>query len=180
MKRLYVCGAALLLLVAPALSMAQQPPPQQQQQHRQGGGRPPAGRPGPQHVPPRAPPPNAQVHPGTRPMPGRPPVAGTRPYYGHGAYHPPRGNSFYYGGRYYNRVRGGPWAWPPGYGYRRFYVGGILPAIFLGSAYIYANYAALGLAPPSPGFVWVRYGPDLVLVNQATGQIVNVAYGAFL
>jgi hypothetical protein len=117
---------------------------------------------------------------GNRPYPGRPPVAGNRPYYGHGAYHPPRGNSFYYGGRYYNRVHGGAWAWPPGYGYRRFYVGGILPSIFLGSAFIYANYAALGLAPPAPGYIWVRYGPDLVLVDQATGQIVNVAYGVFL
>lgn len=120
-----------------------------------------------------------------QPVPGRPPVAtnrpyGNRPYYGHGEYHPPRGNSFYYGGRYYNRVHGGAWAWPQGYGYRRFYVGGILPGIFLGSAFIYANYATLGLAPPPPGFVWVRYGPDLVLVNQATGEIVNVAYGVFL
>jgi hypothetical protein len=120
-----------------------------------------------------------------QPGASRPPVAtnrpyGNRPYYGHGAYHPPRGNSFYYGGRYYNRVHGGAWAWPSGYGYRRFYVGGILPGIFLGSAFIYANYATLGLAPPPPGFVWVRYGPDLVLVNQVTGEIVNVAYGVFL
>lgn len=105
---------------------------------------------------------------------------GVRPVYGHGVYHGPRGNRFYYGGHYYGRIHGGPWIWPGGYGYHRFFIGGILPAIFLGSAYIYADYVALGLAPPEPGFVWVRYGPDLVLVNQATGQIVNVAYGVFL
>ena len=45
---------------------------------------------------------------------------------------------------------------------------------------MYANYAALGLTPPPPGFIWVRYGPDLVLVNQMTGEIADVAYDVFL
>lgn len=112
------------------------------------------------------------------PRPGG--FAGGRPNYGHGVYHGPRGNRFYYGGHYFGRIHGGPWAWPAGYGYHRFFIGGLLPAIFLSSAYFYADYAALGLPAPDPGFVWVRYGPDLVLVNQATGQIVNVAYGVFL
>ena len=107
-------------------------------------------------------------------------MAGGRPNYGHGVYHGARGNRFYHGGHYFGRVHGGPWAWPGGYGYHRFFVGGILPAIFLGSAYVYADYMALGLAAPDPGFVWVRYGPDLVLVNQATGEIVDVAYGVFM
>jgi Ni/Co efflux regulator RcnB len=56
----------------------------------------------------------------------------------------------------------------------------MLPSIFLGSAYIYGGWAGLGLAPPPPGFVWVRYGPDMVLVNQMTGEIADVAYGVFL
>jgi Ni/Co efflux regulator RcnB len=46
-------------------------------------------------------------------------------------------------------------------------------------AYFYADYAALGLPPPEPGFQWVQYGPDLLLVNVATGQVVDVAYGVF-
>jgi len=37
----------------------------------------------------------------------------------------------------------------------------------------------LGLGPPPHGFVWVRYGPDLLLVNRRTGRIVDVIYGAF-
>ena len=45
--------------------------------------------------------------------------------------------------------------------------------------YWYADWATLGLAPPEPGFQWVRYGPDLLLVNVTTGQVVDVAYDVF-
>jgi Ni/Co efflux regulator RcnB len=185
MKRLLAYVAALSLVMAPTLSLAQTP-----KKGGGGGGKPashtthtpsnkhtvakPGPRPGhggPGHV--------SGGH-GPRPGHGGPGHVAGRPVYGHGVYHGPRGNRFYYNGHYFGRIHGGPWAWPGGYGYHRFYIGGILPAIFLGSAYVYADYLALGLAAPDPGFVWVRYGPDLVLVNQATGQIVQVAYGVFL
>jgi Ni/Co efflux regulator RcnB len=55
----------------------------------------------------------------------------------------------------------------------------VLPPLFLVPGYYYADYAALGLPPPDPGFQWVRYGPDLLLVNIATGAVVDVVYGAF-
>lgn len=175
MKRLLVFAAALSLALAPALSMAADP-------HKGGGGKP-AAKPAP-HAAPHATTHRAaphgvagRPHPGPR---GGGRVAGGRPNYGHGVYHGPRGNRFYHGGHYFARVHGGPWVWPGGYGYHRFFVGGILPAIFLGSAYAYADYVGLGLAAPDPGFEWVRYGPDLVLVNQTTGAIVDVVYGAFL
>jgi Ni/Co efflux regulator RcnB len=29
------------------------------------------------------------------------------------------------------------------------------------------------------GYQWVRYGPDLLLVDIATGQVVDVRYGVF-
>jgi Ni/Co efflux regulator RcnB len=38
----------------------------------------------------------------------------------------------------------------------------------------------MGLYAPPPGFVWVRFGPDLLLVNRHTGQIADVIYGAFI
>jgi Ni/Co efflux regulator RcnB len=101
-------------------------------------------------------------------------------HYGHGTYHGPRGNRFWYHGHYAARIHGGPWAWPHGFAYHRYYVGGILPTIFLGPTYVYADYAGLGLVAPEPGFVWVRYGSDLVLVNQETGAITEVSYGVFL
>ncbi len=57
--------------------------------------------------------------------------------------------------------------------------GAILPPLFLAPAYYYADWASLGLDPPPPGFQWVRYGPDLLLVNVTTGQVVETIYDAF-
>jgi hypothetical protein len=45
--------------------------------------------------------------------------------------------------------------------------------------YYYTDYADVGLPPPDPGFEWMQYGPDLLLVNISTGEIVDVAYGVF-
>ena len=72
-----------------------------------------------------------------------------------------------------------PFVYPPGWGYRRWVIGAALPALFLAPAYYYSGWAALGLPPPQPGFQWVRYGPDLLLVNVTTGQVVDTVYGAF-
>jgi hypothetical protein len=86
---------------------------------------------------------------------------------------------FLYHGRPFNRVRVAPFVYPPGWAYRRWVVGALLPPLFLASAYYYSAWAALGLPPPQPGFQWVRYGPDLLLVNVTTGQVVDTVYGAF-
>jgi Ni/Co efflux regulator RcnB len=86
---------------------------------------------------------------------------------------------FLYHGRPFNRVHLAPFVYPPGFAYRRWVIGAALPAVFLASAYYYSGWAALGLPPPQPGFQWVRYGPDLLLVNVTTGQVVDTVYGAF-
>jgi Ni/Co efflux regulator RcnB len=124
-----------------------------EERHEERGGRPPPGRPaGPPHGPP----------PGFHGPPGR-----------------PGGPQFTWRGHPYNRFHGPAFAYPAGWGYRRWAVGAALPALFLAPAYYWTNYAAFGLPPPEPGFQWVRYGPDLLLVNIATGQVVDVVYGAF-
>lgn len=92
----------------------------------------------------------------------------------------PGGSPFVFHGHPINRVRfGRPWVYPAGWGYRRWAVGAVLPALFLAPAYYYANWADVGLSPPPPGFQWVQYGPDLLLVNVTTGEVVDVAYGVF-
>jgi Ni/Co efflux regulator RcnB len=58
-------------------------------------------------------------------------------------------------------------------------VGLLLPSLFLSSAYYYNDYDALGIGPPPPGYHWVRYGPDLLLVQYGTRRIADVIYGAF-
>lgn len=86
---------------------------------------------------------------------------------------------FMYHGRPFNAIYGAPFVYPHGWAYRRWAVGAALPPLFLAPAYYYSGWAALGLPPPQPGFQWVRYGPDLLLVNVATGQVVDTVYGAF-
>ncbi|HEY1604644.1 MAG TPA: RcnB family protein [Allosphingosinicella sp.] len=69
--------------------------------------------------------------------------------------------------------------YPRGYRYRRWTTGLILPHIFLSNVYYFGDWADLGFGPPPPGYAWVRYGPDLLLVNRYTGRIRDVVYGAF-
>jgi len=86
---------------------------------------------------------------------------------------------FLYHGRPFNPVHVAPFVYPRGWAYRRWVIGAVLPPLFLAPAYYYSGWAALGLPPPEPGFQWVRYGPDLLLVNVTTGQVVDTVYGAF-
>ncbi len=73
-----------------------------------------------------------------------------------------------------------PWIYPSGYAYRLWVVGAILPPLFWSSpTYYYTDWDAMGLPPPDPGFQYVQYGPDLLLVNIATGEVVQVFPGAF-
>ena len=77
------------------------------------------------------------------------------------------------------RVHAGRYAWPPGHAYGRRAIGYIMPRPFLTSAYYYSGWRALGLAAPLAGHQWVRYGEDLLLVQVATGRVVDVRYGVF-
>ncbi|HEY4030574.1 MAG TPA: RcnB family protein [Caulobacteraceae bacterium] len=128
---------------------------------RPGGG--PGGRPGGGPGPrPGGPGPG----PGPGPRPGGPGFApGPRPG-------PPAG---------FRPLRGGrPFRYPRGYSYRSWGIGDVLPSIFLGSTYYFTNYASVGLGPPPRGDRWVRYGPDLLLVQRRTGRIIQVIPNAFL
>ena len=132
--------------------------------------------------------PHDEHHPPARPAPGPhgPPAGAPHgpPPHGpgpgpHGPIAGPGDPHFTYHGRPFDRVRIAPFIYPSGWGYRRWGIGMALPGLFLAQAYWYADYGALGLPPPEPGFQWVRYGPDLLLVNLSTGQVVDVIYGAF-
>lgn len=79
----------------------------------------------------------------------------------------------------FQRYRAPAFYYPRGYGYRRWTPGLILPSIFLGSAYYWNDWGPLGVGAPPPGYHWVRYGPDLLLVSWRSGRIADVIYGAF-
>ncbi len=88
------------------------------------------------------------------------------------------GSGFNYHGRNFQSFRAAPFNYPGGYGYRRWGVGQRLPRLFLSPGY-FINWGAYDLGPPAPGCEWVRYGPDALMVNQYSGQVVDVAYGVF-
>lgn len=182
MKWLPLASAGLLLV--PDITIAQAAAPQVQpvpgqpgrpggpgQGQRPPGVRPPNPGPGngqrpPITRPPITRPPNPGPGNGHRPPVTRPPVV--RPPHGIG-HRPPN----------FRPIPAKPFRYPRGYHYRRWTIGLILPHLFLSSAYYFDNYATYGFGPPPRGHRWVRYGPDLLLVNTRTGRIADVIYGAF-
>ena len=182
---------AMIVLAAPTVSVAQREehPLRERQAPGEFRGPHPGGPPGPGEF--RGPRPGGPAGPGEfrRPRPGGPAGPGEfrEPRLGGpagpGEFREPRfggpAGRFEYHGRPFNPVRVAPFVYPRGWAYRRWAIGAVLPPVFLASAYYYSDWAALGLPPPQPGFQWVRYGPDLLLVDVITGQVVDVVYGAF-
>jgi Ni/Co efflux regulator RcnB len=83
------------------------------------------------------------------------------------------------GGRWRPSIHGPAFRYPPGFAYRRWNTGAFLPPVFLAPPYYYVGYAPLGLGPPPAGYQWIRYGPDLLLVDTVTGRIADVVEGVF-
>lgn len=140
--------------------------------------RPPTNRP-PANKPPNKPPmtkPAFGAKPVGKPRPPRPGHGHTKPP---PSWHKPRPSQFYWRGKWMGRYRAPAYVYPRGYSYRYWRSGDVLPLLFLTAQYYFDNYAQLGLETPPPGYRWVRYGPDLLLVNVRTGSVEDVVYGAF-
>lgn len=73
----------------------------------------------------------------------------------------------------------GPYRRPPGWVARRWVYGQILPRAYWTASYFIADYWLFGLEVPPAGCEWVRDDTDALLVNTATGQILQVEYGVF-
>ena len=113
--------------------------------------------------PPKGPPTQLPAHPPKQP-PKHPPH-----------YRPPTHRPWYgWNGRYYH---GGPYRYPPGYAYRHWSRGQMFPLAILTTTIYFTNYAVLGLDPPPYGYVWVRYGPDILLIRLSTGEVMDGVYG---
>jgi Ni/Co efflux regulator RcnB len=156
--------------------------------------KPPGGghhRPPGHHKPPgggHKPPPGGGHKPppggGHKPPPGHKPPGHKPPGNGHhkppgSGWHKPRPGQWWWRGKWINRIRVSAFMYPRGWSYRYWYVGDLLPALFLAPQYYYDDVAPLGLETPPPGYRWVRYGPDLLLVNLRTGSVEETAYGVF-
>jgi Ni/Co efflux regulator RcnB len=66
------------------------------------------------------------------------------------------------------------------FGYHGWGFGAFLPRAFLAPAYFVADFADYGLAQPAPDCEWVQDGPNALLVDLDTGQVVEVIPNAFI
>jgi hypothetical protein len=167
---------ATVALAVPTLAVAEE-----HNQHHPSGGKPPAGGGKPPGGGGGNPAFRRGGAPGARTFVqphGGPQRAVISPRPGFAGPHPGE-HQFTWHGREFHRVHLSPFVYPSGWGYRRWAVGAVLPALFLAPAYYYADWATLGLDPPQPGFQWVRYGPDLLLVNVTTGEVIETIPDAF-
>ena len=73
----------------------------------------------------------------------------------------------------------GPYNRPRGWVAHRWAYGQILPRGYWSSQYLLADYWLFALETPPVGYEWVRDDDDAILVNVATGEILQVEYGVF-
>jgi Ni/Co efflux regulator RcnB len=73
---------------------------------------------------------------------------------------------------------GGYSVFPSGWAYRSWYFGAFLPLGWYSSQY-YLDWADYGLPPPPIGCEWIAEGPDAVLVDVWTGEVLSVYQGVF-
>lgn len=91
----------------------------------------------------------------------------------------PRHRTFVYHGNHHPSLRVGIFHYPSGTSYRYWSRGEFLPRLFFTAQFFFTDYTWLGIDPPPPGYRWVRYGPDLLLVDIYTYEVVDVLYGVF-
>ncbi|MGA7675187.1 MAG: RcnB family protein [Rhizomicrobium sp.] len=68
---------------------------------------------------------------------------------------------------------------PQGYQSRHWSYGDRLPRGYFIRDYWLTDYLAFGLFDPPPGLIWVRVGDDALLIDEESGDIVQVDYGVF-
>jgi Ni/Co efflux regulator RcnB len=139
----------------------------------------------PQYAPRYEPPPHYQA-PRQQPQPER---AAPGPGFREGAWPPrpaappardPHAGVYVYQGRSFAPFRVARYRWPAHMHYHRYGVGAYFPLTLLIVDYVILDWTDYGLAAPPDGYAWVRYGPDILLVNQDSGAIGDAAYGAFV
>ena len=72
-----------------------------------------------------------------------------------------------------------PYVPPHGWYYRRWVYGETLPPAFWVRDYWIDSYWQFGLVNPPYGYVWVRNGPDALLLDVVAGGILSAIYGVF-
>ena len=71
------------------------------------------------------------------------------------------------------------WQDQPGFYYRRWGYGQYLPVGWFAASFWINDYDDYDLPVPPYGYEWVRSGPDALLVDTYTGEVVEAVYGLF-
>jgi len=73
----------------------------------------------------------------------------------------------------------GPYHRPSGWVDRHWGFGDRLPRAYWAPQYLLADYWLFGLEVPPVGYEWVRVGADALMIDTATGEVLQVEYGVF-
>jgi len=90
-----------------------------------------------------------------------------------------RWNNFRRAYRAPHRFRIGVYRRPAGWYSHRWYVGAYLPRGWFVRDYWIGDWGMYGLIDPPDDLVWVRVGPDAMLIDPDSGEVVRVVYGIF-
>ena len=77
------------------------------------------------------------------------------------------------------RIHADRYLFPRDLPYRRFVRGDRLPRWDWIRRYYITDFVVLGLSPPPYGQRWVRYGPDAMLIDPSTGEVMDNVYGVY-
>ena len=77
------------------------------------------------------------------------------------------------------RIHADRYLFPRDLPYRRFVPGDRLPRWDWIRRYYITDFVVLGLSPPPYGQRWVRYGPDAMLIDPSTGEVMDNVYGVY-
>jgi|KBSMisStaDraftv2_1062788.scaffolds.fasta_scaffold429394_2 Ni/Co efflux regulator RcnB len=73
----------------------------------------------------------------------------------------------------------GTYVRPSGFYVHRWTFGEFLPAFFFTSNYWILDWGNFYLDAPPPGTIWVRVGDDALLIDEYSGEVIEVVYGIF-
>lgn len=77
------------------------------------------------------------------------------------------------------RFHAGVYHRPRGWYRRHWVIGQRLPRAWFARHYWIGDWSIYGLWAPIDGLIWVRVGPDAMLIDPVTGEIIAVDYGIF-
>ena len=78
-----------------------------------------------------------------------------------------------------HRFHAGAYRRPAGWYSHHWTVGARLPRAWFARNYWITDFGIYGLIAPPDGLVWVRVGPDAMLIDPDTGEVIQVEYNLF-